>query len=230
MPDDDEPTAPPSTQYFAPRPRTRSAPQTLRFVYRGELLAFVVDRGIFASHGLDPGTALLIENLVVERADQVLDLGCGWGAVGIAAGKLAREGHVVLTEVNRRAARAAEQNVERNRLLNAEVRTGPFFEPVANDLFDVIATNPPYRVGRENVLRILHEAPARLRPQGRLLLVGKGSLGIRFYQEWLAAHWPGTVEVLARGSGYRVVEARRDNTTAPRELEEVSARPPLRSA
>lgn len=206
---DDEEAASAGEQYFSERPRSRSSPRTLRFLYRGELLTFVVDQGVFAAHGLDPGTALLIENLTIGRADRVLDLGCGWGAVGVAAAKAAREGRVVLTEVNRRAARLAEKNVERNGLRNAEVRVGPFFAPVATDRFDLVATNPPYRAGRAHVLRILTEAPDRLTPQGRLVMVGKGSQGIRFYQEWLRAHWPGPVAVLARGSGYRVLEARR---------------------
>ncbi len=115
----------------------------------------------------------------------------------------------VLTEVNRRAARLAKKNLERNGLLNADVRVGTFFAPVDSETFDVIATNPPYRAGRPHVLRILAESLEHLAPAGRLVLVGKGSQGIRFYQEWLAEHWPGTVEVLARGSGYRVLEARR---------------------
>ena len=209
---DDPPAELVEDQYFTERPRSRSAPRTLRFLYRGELLAFVVDQGVFASHGLDPGTALLIENLPLGRTDRILDLGCGWGAVGVAAAKAAREGRVVLTEVNRRAARLAEKNLERNRLLNAEVRVGPFFEPVPGEQFDLIATNPPYRAGRAHVLRILAEAPEHLRPDGRLVLVGKGSQGIRFYQRWLESHWPGPVQVLARGSGYRVLEARRPVT------------------
>lgn len=205
--------APPADEpYWAERPRSRSAPMERRFLYRGELLSFVVDAGVFSSRGIDPGTALLIENLRLKEDDRVLDLGCGWGAVGVAAAKSSPHGHVVLTEVNHRAAGLARQNLQRNRVPNAEVRVGPFYVPVAEDRFDVIATNPPYRIGREGILRILSEAPEHLRPGGRLLVVGKGSEGIRYYQEWLRLHWPGPVEVLGRGSGYRVVEAH----TAPR--------------
>jgi len=206
---DDEEFAPPTEQYFAEKPRARSAPRTLRFLYRGELLTFGLDLGIFSARGLDPGTALLIENLGIERSDRVLDLGCGWGAVGVAAAKSASAGHVVLTEVNRRAARLARRNLERNGIANAEVRVGEDFLPVEGEQFNVIATNPPYRSGREHVLRLLEGARDHLVPGGRLVLVGKGSLGIRFYQEWLAEHWDGPIEVLGRGSGYRVLEARR---------------------
>lgn len=204
----DEPAEP--DQYFTERPRSASARSELRFLYRGELLHFLVDRGVFASHGLDPGTALLIENLVLDRHDRVLDLGCGWGPVGIAAARSVSEGKVVLTEVNRRAVRLARLNIERNRVTNAEVRVGPLYTPVEGETFDVIATNPPYHAGREAVIEILAGAPRLLTPRGRLVLVGKGTQGIRYYQQWLETNWLGPVEVLGRGSGYRVLEARRD--------------------
>lgn len=204
-----------SEPYWTERPHSRSAPRERRFLYRGELLSFVVDAGVFSSDGLDPGTALLIENLELGVADRVLDVGCGWGPIGIAAARSAPRGHVVLTEVNRRAARLARQNLERNGVPNAEVRVGPFFEPVSGESFDVIVSNPPYRLGRETILGMLRAAPVHLGPGGRLLLVGKGSQGIRFYQSWLEANWPGTVRVLGRGSGYRVLEARRNGKGLP---------------
>ena len=208
-PPDDGERLPVPDQYYSERPRSAARRSELRFLHAGELLSFVVDRGVFASHGLDPGTALLIENLTVRPTDRVLDLGCGWGAVGVAAARSARDGRVVLTDVNRRAVRLARLNLERNRIDNAEVRVGPLYEPVADETFDVIATNPPFRAGRPAVLAILEGAAAHLVPDGRLVVVGKGTQGIRFYQEWLAAHWDGEVEVLGRGSGYRVLEARR---------------------
>jgi 16S rRNA (guanine1207-N2)-methyltransferase len=194
--------------YFAERPRSRSVRRELRFLYRGELLSFVVDRGVFASHGLDPGTAHLIERLEPGPRDRILDLGAGWGPVGVAAAKCAPGGHVVLTEVNRRAARLAEENLRRNGAANAEVRVGRLFEPVEGERFDLIATNPPYRAGRALIEEMLAAVPAHLVPGGRFLLVGKGSQGIRYYQEWLERRWGGEVRVVGRGSGYRVIEAR----------------------
>jgi 16S rRNA (guanine1207-N2)-methyltransferase len=194
--------------YFAERPRARSARRELRFLYRGELLHFVVDAGVFATHGLDPGTALLIESLAVGPRDRVLDLGCGWGPVGVAAGKAAPRGTVVLTEVNRRAARLAEENLVSNGISHGEVRIGPSFAPVEGERFDLIATNPPYRAGRQLVLDMLREAPAHLTEHGRLLVVGKGSQGIRFYQGWIQEHLGGELAVVGRGSGYRVLEWR----------------------
>ncbi len=208
-------TGEPADTYFSERPRSPSVRREFRFLYRGELLSFTVDAGVFASHGLDPGTALLIEHLTVGPADRVLEIGGGWGAVGVALSRCTPKGSVVLTEVNRRAARLARENLARNRALNAEVRVGSLFEPVAGEMFDLIVSNPPYRAGRPVVLAILENSAVHLKPGGRLVIVGKGSQGILYYQEWLRDHWPGGVRVLGRGSGYRVLEARPTLETVP---------------
>ncbi|HEV2317429.1 MAG TPA: methyltransferase [Thermoplasmata archaeon] len=202
--------APPEAEhYFTVRPRSPHRRRELRFLYRGEILVFETDAGVFASEQLDPGTSLLIEAMAPSATDRILDIGCGWGPIGLAAAKAAPQGHVVLTDVNRRAVLLARGNARRNKIANAEVRPGSLFDPVRDDAFDLIVTNPPYHAGRELVLRLLSEAPAHLREGGRLLLVGKGSQGIQYYQRWLGENWAAAeVEVLARGSGYRVLEAR----------------------
>src|SRR5579863_10444963 len=119
---DPEPEAPRGAEhYFSEVPRARSLRREFRFLYRGKILSFVTDRSVFASHGLDPGTSLLIEATDPRPTDRVLDLGCGWGAVGVAAARRAPQGHVVLTDVNRRAVQLARSNLERNRVRNADV-------------------------------------------------------------------------------------------------------------
>jgi 16S rRNA (guanine1207-N2)-methyltransferase len=202
--------------YYSERPKVPSQRRELHFLYRGSRITVTVDRGVFASTALDPGTALLIERLDPGPTDRILDLGSGWGAIGIAAARAAPNGHVVLTDVNRRAALLARSNLRRNRLENAEVRIGPGFRPVGEERFDLIATNPPYHAGRELVLGLLEETPRHLTERGRLLIVGKGSQGIRFYQQWISEHWAVPVEVLARGGGYRVLEAHRPDRVPER--------------
>ena len=205
---DPEDATPEADHYYSARPRSASRPRDLRFLYRGKILHFQVDQGVFASHGLDPGTALLIESFTPGESDRILDLGCGWGPIGIAAARAAPKGHVVLTDVNHRAVQLARRNLRRNDIENAEVRSGALYAPVQEERFDLILSNPPYHVGREAILALLEGAAAHLNDGGALLVVGKGSQGILFYQEWLAEHWPGTVEVLGRRSGYRVLCAR----------------------
>ena len=202
-----EPAEEPAQHYFTARPRVSSRPEEHRFLYRGEMVIIETDRGLFASHGLDPGTALLIETLEGVAAERVLDLGCGWGAIGLAAARSLPHAHVVLTDVNQRAVRLSRKNLERNGIRNAEVRLGSLFEPVPDETFDLILSHPPFHAGRDVVLEMLETATSHLAPGGHLRIVGKGSQGIRFYQSWLQEHWKGTVEVLARGGGYRVIDA-----------------------
>jgi 16S rRNA (guanine1207-N2)-methyltransferase len=206
-PPESAPEAP--QHYFSARPRVASRPEEHRFLYRGEMLTIETDRGLFASHGLDPGTALLIETLEGISADRILDLGCGWGAIGLAAAKTLPSAHVVLTDVNQRAVRLARKNLDRNGVRNSEVKLGSLFDPLPNESFDLILSHPPFHAGRETVLELLGKAPEHLTPEGHLRIVGKGSQGIRFYQTWLAEHWGSGVDVLARGGGYRVLDARR---------------------
>ncbi len=192
--------------YFTEEPTSRPTLREVRLLFLGRIHRFRTGAGVFASEGLDPGTALLVENMVLSGSERVLDLGCGWGPIGIAAALQLPQGSVVMVDVNRRALALARQNVREAKVTNVELRAGSLYGPVQGERFDLIATNPPYHAGREVVLQILREAPEHLAPGGRLLLVGKGSQGIRYYQQVLEGEWD-EVQVLGRKSGYRVLEA-----------------------
>jgi 16S rRNA (guanine1207-N2)-methyltransferase len=191
--------------YFSESPRAPPRRRELRFLFQGRPLRFLTDSGVFASEALDPGTALLIENMMLKGDETVLDLGCGWGAIGIAAALSLPRGRVWMTDVNRRAIRLAKENAVRNGVTNVVVLSGPGYEPVIGQSFDLIASNPPYRAGRPTVLELLSGARSHLKPGGRLLVVGKGGQGILFYQRVLKASG-GTVTILGRRGGYRVLE------------------------
>ena len=114
-----------------------------------------------------------------------------------------------MTDVNRRAIALARRNVRRNGSRTRRCGPGSLFATVGPERYDLIATNPPFHAGRELSSARSTEAPEHLTDDGRLLVVGKGSQGIRFYQGGSPSTGPEEVEVLARGGGYRVVEARR---------------------
>src|SRR5688572_1370612 len=80
--------------------------------------------GVFSADAIDPGTRLLIETMRVSPTARVLDLGCGYGAIGIVAAKLAIRGHATLVDSDIRATRLAERNVQLNGLANADVVLG----------------------------------------------------------------------------------------------------------
>ncbi|HXH21758.1 MAG TPA: methyltransferase [Dehalococcoidia bacterium] len=178
--------------------------QVIRERVRGFDLTLETQPGVFAHRGLDPGTRLLIETMRVSPAARVLDLGCGYGAIGIVAAKLATKGHVVLVDSDIRATRLAERNLALNGVTNAEVVLGDGVHDLPRGArFDIVASNPPTHSGREVLDDMVAGAYAVLKPHGRLYMVVNRLLSLR--REVGAVF--GNVEIAARWKGYIVVEA-----------------------
>ena len=194
--------------YFAPRPTSRQRPASIKLPAGARTLELVSDAGVFSRGRLDPGTRLLLEALepLLPQAHSLLDLGCGYGPVGLWAA--ARFGlRVVLTDVNERAIELCRRNIAANGISNVAVRQGDGFQPVVGEAFDVIATNPPLRAGQAVVASFIRGAPAHLTPGGNLLLVARTSQGARTLARIMGESFA-LVEEVEKGSGYRVYRAR----------------------
>lgn len=194
--------------YSSANPTSRRRPAEVSVTVRGLPLTLRSDAGVFSRGSLDRGTELLIEAVEIGPCELILDLGCGYGAIGIAAAKLTEGGHVVLADVNKRAVRLAQVNLRANGVTNAEVRAGDLYEPVRGMAFDHIVCNPPIRAGRAVVDRIIFEAPEHLLEGGRLWLVARTRQGADALRTRMAAAFGGA-EVVRRGSGYKVLCATR---------------------
>lgn len=139
---------------------------------RGTTFTFHTTWGLFSPKVVDPGTRLLIDYLEVEPTDTCLDLGCGYGPIGIAMSKLASEGTVYLCDKDFVAVRYARMNARINHRKNCEVVLSNGFDDLPSDVrFDVIASNLPAKVNKELLLIWMHEALARLNEDGRLYVV-----------------------------------------------------------
>lgn len=196
----------PSGHYFAPRPQTPSRPREVELQFRGRRYRFLTDRGVFSYGRVDRGTRLLLEALEVGPRDEVLDLGCGYGVVGVVAATLAPEGKVVMVDVNARAVELARENARRHGLGNVEVLEGDLYGPVGGRRFDVIVTNPPIRAGRAVVRAVVEGAVRHLKPHGRFYLVARTAQGAKTLGKMVAEVF-GQVEEVERGGGYRVYRA-----------------------
>ncbi len=192
--------------YSNARPSSPRRPAERSVRVRGLELRLRTDAGVFSRGGLDRGTELLIEALALGPSELVLDLGCGTGAIGIAAAKLSSSGHVVLTDINERAVRLARENLRHNGVTNAEVRQGDLYAPVAGMSFDHVVSNPPIRAGRAVVDRIISEAPAHLLDGGHLWLVARTRQGAESLQRRMADAF-GHAKIVKRGSGYKVLRS-----------------------
>ncbi len=195
-----------SEQYFAGHPKSKRRPAEIQAAVRGQSFTFRTDAGVFSRKEIDRGTELLLAALEVGPCELILDLGCGYGAIGIVAARLSEGGHVILTDVNERAVALARKNIAANGIANAEVRQGDLYEPVRDMAFDHIVCNPPIRAGRAIVDRIVSEAPTHLLNGGTLWLVARTRQGADSLQKRMAASF-GSAEVVRRGSGFKVLRS-----------------------
>ncbi|TMI75543.1 MAG: class I SAM-dependent methyltransferase [Bacillati bacterium ANGP1] len=198
-----------SNHYFSTRPEVGSRPKQIRARLRGREWTFLSDRGVFARGGVDAGTRLLAKTMRIAPADHILDIGCGYGPVGLVAAWLAPDGQAVLVDVNERAVMLAAQNARLNGLANVEVLQGDGCGPVAGRFFDAAVTNPPIRAGKATLRRLVREIWQHLRPGGRFYFVARTAQGARTLARDVTEVFGGARE-LERESGYRVYEAIKD--------------------
>jgi 16S rRNA G1207 methylase RsmC len=167
---------------------------------------FLTASSVFSKKRVDTGTRLLIQVMALPETGCVLDVGCGYGAVGIAAATFNPVLRVVMTDVNMRALCLARENIERNRVANAEVRYGYLYEPVEGLTFNCVLSNPPVSAGMETVKSIITEAPKIMAPKALLQMVVRSKISGKTLPAVISDTF-GNCEVLARESGYRVFKA-----------------------
>ncbi|AJF61561.1 TPA: class I SAM-dependent methyltransferase [Candidatus Woesearchaeota archaeon] len=162
--------------------------------------------GIFSKGRLDTGTRLLIENAQIGKNDDILDLGCGIGVVGIAVKLMHPEAKVTMSDINERAVMIALKNVKTHNL-GIEVLKSNLYEKI-NKKFDTILVNPPQTAGREVCFAIIEGAYTHLEKSGSLQLVARHKKGGSMLEKKMQEVF-GNVETSANGSGYRVYLSRK---------------------
>ena len=190
--------------YFAEHPRSKAQFGLIRAYLRGRHFEFLTASGVFSKSHIDLGTRLLIESMVLPKKGRVLDIGSGYGPIGIVAASLNPHSEVMLVDVNARAVHLEKKNIEKNRVYNAEARRGRLYEPVKDQIFDCILSNPPVSAGLETVRAIICNGPKHMKQDASLQMVLRSKVGGKRLQMTFRETF-GNVEVLARESGYRVL-------------------------
>jgi 16S rRNA (guanine1207-N2)-methyltransferase len=192
--------------YFVAHPKSNLRLRVIRTHLRGIPFEFMTASGVFSKRRVDLGTRLLIESMIVPEEGCVLDVGCGYGAVGIAAATVNPDLHIIMVDVNERAVWLARQNIEINHVSNVEVRRGHLYEPVKGLTFNCVLSNPPVSAGMQTVKAIVTEAPKQMTTKAVFQMVVKSKIaGKRLHMIFEEAF--GNVTVHARKSGYRVLMA-----------------------
>ncbi len=138
---------------------------------RGNRLVLHSTWGLFSPRRVDNGSYLLIEHIDLADAQQTLDLGCGYGAIGLAIAKACPNGTVTMVDKDFVAVDFARKNAELNGLDNCEARLGNALDGLGDMKFDNIVSNLPAKVGKELLYIILSDAKAHLKPGGQLVVV-----------------------------------------------------------
>ena len=192
--------------YYTQDPSSEHDERVVRLAALGNELTFTTDAGVFSRDGLDRGTEALLDALPA-LSGRVLDLGCGWGAVGVALGKKYPALDIVMTDINRRAVELARRNLAQNGV-EAEVVQGDGFASVTG-AFDAILTNPPIRAGKAVIYGLFADARAHLKPGGALYIVIRKQQGAPSALKYLREIYA-EAEVIDRSGGFHVIRARVD--------------------
>ncbi|MCL1877852.1 MAG: methyltransferase [Defluviitaleaceae bacterium] len=190
-------------QYFLENPEVLTREREISINIFGEDLGFLTNNGLFSCDKIDDASRILVENMPHLSGD-LLDLGCGYGFIGIA---LAKKNDVVLvqSDINRIALDYAEKNAGLNNV-SAKFIHSDSFEKITG-LFDAITLNPPIHAGKEIVYRMYEEAAAHLRPGGSFFIVIQKKHGAETTIKKLKEIFT-QVEILYRKKGCYVVQCR----------------------
>lgn len=167
----------------------------------GQELTFLTDAGVFSRDGLDRGTELLLEALPA-LSGRVLDLGCGWGAVGVSLAKRYPACRVTMSDVNRRALDLAAKNAQSNGA-RAQCVQSDGLDAVEGP-FDLIVTNPPIRAGKQVIYRLFAQSADRLSPGGALYLVIRKQQGAESAIKYLKTIFS-QVDTVEKSGGFWVI-------------------------
>jgi len=196
-----------ATQHYYTRRRRGKGRSIVSDYLRGVTVEFYTSPAVFSAREIDEGTRLLIEAAIIPEEGLVLDMGCGYGVIGITLAKAYPRLRVVMVDVNPAAIELAKQNARLNNVEDrVEILQGNVYEPVKGMVFDAILSNPPLAAGGRVLEEIVLRAPSYLKDKGTLqLVVRKGA------QKTLKLLHSAFSEVivLARKKGYTVLMGRK---------------------
>ncbi|MCY9664406.1 class I SAM-dependent methyltransferase [Paenibacillus alginolyticus] len=195
-----------SEHYYTERPTVKRDVQTMQEVLRGKTYTFLTDAGVFSKKGVDYGSKHLIETMQLREDAKVLDVGCGYGPIGLSAAVMCPKGHVTMVDINERAVELSADNAKRNGIANVTILQSDLLEQVKEQRFDTVLTNPPIRAGKEVVHRIFSDAYDCLVEGGSIWVVIQKKQGAPSAMKKLESIYSEVTEV-SKDKGYKILKA-----------------------
>lgn len=183
--------------YYTKKPLSKEKNYSIS--YRG--LRFTTSSGVFGKSKFDIGSRILVDSCIINGRN-VLDLGCGYGIIGIILAKRYPEVNFTLTDINERAVKLAKENIKKNNIANAKAFQSDGFEKI-KDKFDVILLNPPQSAGKDVCKNLIKESKKHLNSNGTLQVVVRRNKGGKIIENIMQEIF-GNVDVITKKSGYWV--------------------------
>ena len=190
--------------YYSNNPTSKSEERMIEYKIKDKTIKFISDNGVFSKGHVDIATNFMLNVLLEEKiSGRVLDVGCGYGTIGITLSKFF-DIDVTMLDVNERALNLAKKNVKLNNVEKIKIIESNGFEKVEGE-FEVIVTNPPIRAGKAVIYKMYEDAYKHLVNGGVLYLVINKKHGAPSTKEYLTELF-GNCEVLDKKTGFNVMK------------------------
>lgn len=197
-----------SEHYYSNKPQAESKPRHFKFTLLGHMFTFETDAGVFSKSEVDFGSRVLIDTFEMPDLEGVLlDVGCGYGPIGLSIAKEYPERLVYMMDINERAVALSLKNAESNGVQNVRIFESDGLSAVAEDIqAAAILTNPPIRAGKDTIFRFYEEAYGRLAESGELWVVIQKKQGAPSTVSKLEGMFS-KVDVVEKKKGYWIIRA-----------------------
>ncbi|CAL27110.1 class I SAM-dependent methyltransferase [Staphylococcus carnosus] len=199
------------SHYYDEDPEVASQREDFKYRYQQNELKLATDSGVFSKGKIDYGSDLLLRTFLKEHppgpSKTIIDVGCGYGPIGLMIAKVSPHHKVILLDVNHRALDLAKENSEKNHIDNAVIQESDGLAEIPDDSADMIVTNPPIRAGKSVVHGILEDAYSKLKKDGELYVVIQKKQGMPSAKKKMEAVF-GNVETLAKDKGYYILKSK----------------------
>ncbi|CMU68152.1 TPA: class I SAM-dependent methyltransferase [Streptococcus pneumoniae] len=189
--------------YYAENPDAAHDIHELRVELLGQKMTFLTDAGVFSKKIVDFGSQLLLKCLEVNQGETVLDVGCGYGPLGLSLAK-AYGVQATMVDINTRALDLARRNAEKNNA-KATIFQSNIYEQVEGH-FDHVISNPPIRAGKQVVHEIIEKSKDFLETSGDLTIVIQKKQGAPSAKSKMEGVF-GNCEILKKDKGYYILRS-----------------------
>ncbi|MBO0995821.1 class I SAM-dependent methyltransferase [Bacillus sp. SD088] len=194
--------------YYSRQPEIASNPIYWDATLRDHLLRFKTDQGVFSKKEVDFGSRFLIETFQAPTEGMILDVGCGYGPIGLSLAKEYPDRLVHMIDINQRALDLAKENAEINKIRNVKIYESDGLLNVEEKNLSAIITNPPIRAGKQIVYRMFEQSFQHLKAEGELWVVIQKKQGAPSAKAKLEEIFR-DVEILAKRKGYYILKAKK---------------------